>query len=200
MFWPRQNILFVADVHLGKAAAFRARSIPLPHGTTGASLARLDFALKETCARHLVVLGDLWHDKLGRSANLIERVGKWTLTHPHVHFSLVTGNHDAKAGLTPSNTGFKEFEVLCFEDFCCVHHPLAFAGKYVLCGHVHPGVSLRLAGASVNLPCFWFGKETGVLPAFGEFTGVAKVVPEPHDRVFVIAENQVIPISSSCRR
>ena len=41
-FWQRENTLLVADVHFGKAAAFRAGGIPVPGGTTAEALGRLD--------------------------------------------------------------------------------------------------------------------------------------------------------------
>ena len=62
--------LFVADVHLGKAAAFRAGGVPLPRGSTAADLARLAAVLQETGAQRLVVLGDFLHGAAGRVAAL----------------------------------------------------------------------------------------------------------------------------------
>ena len=38
LHWPRERTVFVADVHLGKAAAFRAGGVPLPRGSTAADL------------------------------------------------------------------------------------------------------------------------------------------------------------------
>ena len=32
LFWPLARTLFIADVHLGKAASFRAAGVPLPSG------------------------------------------------------------------------------------------------------------------------------------------------------------------------
>ncbi|HET8584747.1 MAG TPA: DEAD/DEAH box helicase, partial [Casimicrobiaceae bacterium] len=46
--WPREKTLFVADVHLGKGAAFRAGGIPLPRGTTATDLRRLDALIDES--------------------------------------------------------------------------------------------------------------------------------------------------------
>jgi hypothetical protein len=46
----------------------------------------------------------------------------------------------------------------------------------------------------VRLPCFWFGAEVGLLPAFGGFTGSADVAPRGGDRVFVIADGEVIEV------
>ena len=45
--WCAQSeTLFVADVHLGKAATFRARGLPVPQGTTTETLTRLSQALR----------------------------------------------------------------------------------------------------------------------------------------------------------
>ena len=48
LFLPASQTLIVADVHWGKAAAFRALGVPVPHGTTKAGLATLDAALRRT--------------------------------------------------------------------------------------------------------------------------------------------------------
>ena len=55
------GLLLVADLHLGKAQSFRRLGVPVPQGTTSASLARLDEALASTGARGIVFLGDLIH-------------------------------------------------------------------------------------------------------------------------------------------
>ena len=68
---------------------------------------------------------------------------------------------------------------------------------YVLAGHIHPGVRLHGAGKqSVRLPCFWFGARTAVLPAFGEFTGLASVDVQPGDHVWVIADDEIVDVSA----
>ena len=41
LYWPRERALFVADVHLGKSAAFRAGGVPVPRGTPSDALLRL---------------------------------------------------------------------------------------------------------------------------------------------------------------
>ncbi len=53
----------------------------------------------------------------------------------------------------------------------------------------------RCGRQRLKLPGFWFGPRVGVLPAFGEFTGGAVVTPRPGDRVFVVAGDQVVPVS-----
>ncbi|MGB3619143.1 MAG: phosphoesterase, partial [Catalinimonas sp.] len=68
------------------------------------------------------------------------------------------------------------------------------ADGYALAGHLHPAVRLNGGGASLRLPCYWFGAQQGLLPAFGAFTGTATVRPRAGDGVFVIAEEQVMQV------
>ena len=42
LWWPAERMLFVADLHLGKAASYRALGQPVPGGTTQENLARLE--------------------------------------------------------------------------------------------------------------------------------------------------------------
>ncbi|MCD8537321.1 MAG: hypothetical protein LRY56_07470 [Burkholderiaceae bacterium] len=50
--------LWVADVHLGKAASYRRMGQPVPQGTTSATLSRLTADLENHRVDHLIVLGD----------------------------------------------------------------------------------------------------------------------------------------------
>ncbi|MFN9801977.1 MAG: DEAD/DEAH box helicase, partial [Bacteroidota bacterium] len=61
---------------------------------------------------------------------------------------------------------------------------------------LHPAV--RMVGParqSLRLPCFWLGENQSILPAFGEFTGHVLVRPVPGDRIYVVAENEVIGVT-----
>jgi metallophosphoesterase superfamily enzyme len=85
-------------------------------------------------------------------------------------------------------------------DLILTHEPMneVPVGFYNLAGHLHPGVKLRGTGKqSVVLPCFYFSKHQGILPAFGSFTGIACLVPKKEDRVFVIAEDKIIAYSNA---
>ena len=193
-FWSKTETLLVADPHFGKAAAFRAAGVPVPHGTTSETLARIGIALDRTRARRLIFLGDFLHAREGRAPETLRVINEWRAQRASTEMILVRGNHDARAGDPPL-----ELDVKCV-DAPLVEHPFVFAHKptrsdlgYVLCGHVHPGV--RLTGAarqSTRLPCFWFSPTTGVLPAFGEFTGLEIVDVAPDDRVWVVAGDDVI--------
>jgi DNA ligase-associated metallophosphoesterase len=196
-YWPARKTLFVADFHLGKAASFRAAGIPLPSGTTSENVERLGRAIDRTRARHVVFLGDFLHSAEARAPRTLARFAAWREERRNVALTLVRGNHDRKAGDPPA-----EWKMECVEageaygPFVLNHEPGASAGGYALAGHIHPAVRLSAEGeASLRLPCFWFAKRHGVLPAFGAFTGSAVVRPRAGDQVFVVADDEVMRVA-----
>ena len=194
LYWPSERTLVVADLHLGKTEAFRADFVPVPGGTE-ATLARLDAALRETGAGRLVVLGDFWHSKDGRSERVLEELARWRAERAELKIELVRGNHD-RAGAPPDGwaDGWDNLAILD-PPFCFAHHPAPSPDGYVLAGHLHPGIDLKGLGRErLRLPCFWFGPHVGVLPAFGSFTGIAVVDPAPGDRVYAIADGEIFSI------
>jgi DNA ligase-associated metallophosphoesterase len=194
LFWPRERTLILADPHFGKAAAFRALGVPVPEQTTRDNLARLDAALERTGAGRLVVLGDFLHAKRGRSADLLATLAAWRTARASLLILLVRGNHDDRAGDPPDEWGIecREEPVECLP-FIWRHEPGASERGYVLAGHVHPAVNLRGAGGlGATLPCFYFGREYGLLPAFGDFTGTGLVRPRVGEQVFVVADGAVL--------
>lgn len=199
LYWPREKTLFIADIHFGKAAAFRAVGMPLPPGSTTNALARLNDCIAKTNATRIVFLGDFLHSRDARASKTFARFASWRALNPDLDLILVRGNHDAHAGDPPD-----EWMIRCVNEgeiigpFCLAHHPEPDLRGYVLAGHVHPAVRLQgRANDSLRLPCFWFGAYVCVLPAFGEFTGTYTVQPKTGDRVFVVAENQVIEMKAA---
>jgi DNA ligase-associated metallophosphoesterase len=192
--------LFVADLHLGKGAAFRAAAFPVPEGSTAATLAKLSCLLDSLEVQKLVLLGDLWHSKWGRDAGMAERFTRWCERHSSVEKHLAVGNHDARSGLLEVDGLRVSTEPIRLGPFLCAHHPQELPGGYVLSGHIHPSVTLEgRARQSLRLPCFWFCERYAVLPAFGELTGTASVAPCKGDSVLVIAEGRVIPVGTANR-
>ncbi|MFN9503291.1 MAG: ligase-associated DNA damage response endonuclease PdeM [Rubrivivax sp.] len=191
-FLPEQGMLMVADVHLGKAQAFRRLGVPVPEGTTWGNLQRLSALVAQTQARELVFLGDLLHARHGRSAALDQAFVSWRNAHAGVAMRLVRGNHDSRAGDPPARWGIE----LADEPWRCgpwalCHHPQVVAGAYTFAGHLHPGVRLGRGADRLRLPCFHLLARHAVLPAFGEFTGLHLVQPEPGEGVAVVAHGAV---------
>jgi uncharacterized protein len=199
LYWPREKTLFIADIHFGKVAAFRAAGLPLPPGSTTNALLRLDNCIAKTNATRIVFLGDFLHSRDARAKETFARFAAWRKLNADLELVLVRGNHDAHAGDPPM-----EWNIRCINEgetvgpFCLAHHPEPDLRGYVLAGHVHPAVRLQgRANDSLRLPCFWFGAYVCVLPAFGEFTGTYTVQPKMGDRVFVVAEQQVIEMKAT---
>ena len=191
-FLPASSTLLVADAHFGKAHAFRRQGVPVPAGTTARNLATLSQLLSRTGARALVFLGDLLHARHARAAALEEAVCAWRDQHAQVEMTLVRGNHDDRAGDPPPSWGIRVVdEPLVLDGLALRHQPEPEPGHYVLAGHLHPAAWVGLGPGRMRLACFHFGPRVGVLPAFGGFTGMHPVRPQPGERVFVIADDVV---------
>lgn len=195
-FWPARHVLFVADVHVGKTAAFRAMSVPAPEGNLADDLARLSCAIARTDAERVVLLGDVLHAKHGRADHVLQQVAGWRAIHSRRQFLIVRGNHDVRAGDPPD-----DWRMACVDapamlaPFVLCHEPSDSEAGYVLCGHVHPAFRLSgKGGMSATLPCFAVGARRMVLPAFGSFTGNAIIKPANDERIAVIADDEVIAI------
>jgi uncharacterized protein len=196
LYWPREATLFVADIHVGKVAAFRAAGMPLPPGSTTAALKRLSRVVNDMQAKRIVFLGDFLHSRAARAEPTFAKFFEWRESQQHINITLVRGNHDKHAGDPPA-----DWQIDCIEEgetlgpFCLAHHPVASDKGYVLAGHIHPAIRLNGAGNdTLRLACFWAGEQVMVLPAFGEFTGTYVVKPKTGDRVFVVADGQVVEV------
>ncbi len=197
VWWPKRSTVFAADLHLGKDSSFRARAIPIPVGTAEHDLDRLDGVLATTAATRLVVLGDFFHDAAGRSDALSRRLDAWRDRNARLDLVVIRGNHDAWAGDVPPGWGATVLDGPVRDgSFALVHDAADADGEvaFVLSGHVHPGVRLRGAGASVVLPCFHAGTGGAVLPAFGSFTGLHVVRPRRRDEIHVVADGSVVRV------
>lgn len=206
---PAKRTLFVADLHLGKGAVFRARGVPVPAGDSAADLARLDAAVGATAAERLVVLGDLAHGPGSFDEHVVEALAGFRRRHPGLRVTVVRGNHDRAAGDPPSALGFEVVgEPTRVDEVEARHHPPdprpdgggsdGGSGdddrRPCLAGHLHPVVSLREGPDRHRLPCFWWRTPTLVLPAWGRFTGGHRIRPVPGDRVVVLADGDAVEV------
>ena len=195
-FDPVNRCLLVADAHIGKAVSFRRLGVPVPVGTTHDGLQRLDRVLAVTGAGRLVFLGDLLHSRRALNASTLADLRAWRARHAAVHMTLVRGNHDLHAGDPPP-----ELNIDCVDGplrlgpWALLHQPEWVAGAYALAGHVHPGVVLTgRAHDRLRLPCFRFGEQLGLLPAFGDFTGLHVPARQPGERVFAVVDDRVLAV------
>jgi DNA ligase-associated metallophosphoesterase len=195
IYWKNQSALLVADLHLGKVNHFRKSGIPVPQKASDKNLEILIDLINHTKPVRVICLGDLFHSHYNPEWEMFGEVVKHFRA---ISFELVIGNHDIMSSLQYERKKITVHNELKLGPFLMTHHPLEedTGGYYNLAGHVHPGVSLRGGGKQhLTLPCFYFGNKLGLLPAFGMFTGIAKINPEKGDQIFVVADEKVIPVS-----
>lgn len=197
VFLTNSATLIVADIHLGKSAAFRAKGLPVPEGDSARDLARLLALAEKSQARHLVVAGDLFHAPTGVTPELEAALADF-MTRLGVPVTLVVGNHDVKIPELP--VPLHRAPYLDVEDHLRVIHDPAQAGgdQLHIAGHWHPVVKIPDGKrTSLRLPCFLLRGNTLVLPAFGSFTGGSILDAKPRDRVFVALRDQVVELPAA---
>ncbi len=193
---PEAGILLIADLHAGKAAHFRREGLPLPVQAVERDLERLELLVERHRPREVVFLGDLFHSRKNAEWELLEGFFK---LFPQASFALVPGNHDRFTVRFCAGIGLELLPPQVEKGgFLLSHEPAAppAGGAYNLCGHLHPGVLLSgRARMSLMLPCFWFGEKCGVLPAFGNLTGLAPVPVKLGDRVVAVVDGTCAEVS-----
>lgn len=190
---PDYHTLVVADWHLGKGAHFRKAGIYMPVLPVDKDTMRLQSLLDNYRVETVVFLGDLFHSDLNSEWLVFER---FRATNPAIRFILTRGNHDilpddllekAAVDVVPSYSIASHIH--------CTHHPEGgeFAGRLNIAGHVHPGCLIPAKGRQAyRLPCFYFRRQTLLLPAFGMLTGLHMVQPSPGARIYPTAGDKVL--------
>lgn len=195
-FFRNLGALVISDLHMGKINHFRKAGVAVPEAANKANTESLIKIIMECKPDRVIFIGDLFHSHYNAEWEVLGQVIKHFST---CSFELVPGNHDilSPAQYTKHNIILHPIEFALTSSIMLVHEPARrlAEGKYYLSGHIHPAVALSGKGRqSVTLPCYWFGVQQGFLPAFGVFTGFARVKPEPGDRVFAIVNGKVLPI------
>lgn len=192
LFWPARRRLLLADLHLGKADAFRASGIALPRGGTAHDLARLSALVAATDATSVWILGDVLHGR----ADLSHWRGAWNAfrdAHRGLEIVALAGNHDRvlrDAGLGIELAGDEVRD----GPFLLAHAPRLDADAHVLCGHLHP--VLKLPGQA-RAPVFWLRRGCTVLPAFSAFTGGMAVALAPGEAAVACNGRALVEIRST---
>lgn len=189
---PQHKTMLVSDLHFGKINHFRKSGIPVPQKANEKNTESLIDILNLYMPEKTVFLGDLFHSHYNEEW---EVTGQIIRHFSSCRFELVRGNHDIMSKLQYERHKIEVHESsLSIGNLLLTHEPMEEipAGTYNLAGHLHPGIRLvGKARQSITLPCFFFGQRQGILPAFGTFTGLARVTPRKEDRIFVIVENTV---------
>lgn len=204
LYWEERQALLLADLHIGKTGHFRKHGIPVPDTVNNTNLEMLDKLLDRLEPTRLIILGDLFHSSKNRQWKQFEQ---WRNKYSGLEIFLVVGNHDILPSQIYHSSKIHLFRKLSLGPFLLLHDhekesdPDKTASgsneKYLLSGHIHPAIQLKGKGRqSMKLPCFCFGKKSGILPAFGQFTGTHVIEPQPGDRIFAVAENRILSLET----
>jgi len=195
LHFPDDKILVISDLHFGKVNHFRRSGIPVPLKANDKNTETLIELFSKTKPDRVIFLGDLFHSHYNDEWEVIGQVIRHFRT---VSFELVQGNHDIMSQHQYDRHRLKVHDELLIDSILLTHEPVEHMadGQFNLAGHIHPGVRLSGRGRqALTLPCFYFGKTLGLMPAFGAFTGLATIQVKKDDRVFVIADGKIIKVT-----
>lgn len=181
LYWPAEDALIVADMHLEKGSAFAARGIMLPPYDTSATLERLAATLDMYNAATVICLGDSFHDN--GAAERMSDPDRETLAilQEDREWIWITGNHDTELRESFGGHVLPEITVsgLTFR-----HEPANMPVTHEIAGHLHPAARVSFHGHVIRRPCFVGNGNRLVLPAFGTYAGGLNVLDDAFAPLF----------------
>lgn len=193
IWFPKYQILLVSDTHISKGAHFRKSGIAIPTAIAQEELACLTDLIDVYQPKELIFLGDLFHSDINNDLAWFQL---WREFHHKVRMTLIKGNHDILPLHFYKQIQLEVVDVMSIGLFDLYHDlPKKQQERYVLSGHIHPGVKINgKARQGISLPCFYFGESNAILPAFGKFTGKIIIKLKEGDISFAIAGKEIVPI------
>ena len=168
LFWPAQNALLVADLHLEKASWFARLGQFLPPYDSHATLTALAREVERTGATRLYCLGDSFHDRFGCD-RLPDAARELLLEMTSMlDWVWIVGNHDP--GFS-DHCGGRLAEEVEVAGIVLRHEAVRDDPRPEMSGHYHPKLRLHLKGRNVSRRCFVVSATKLILPAFGSLTG-----------------------------
>ena len=168
LYWPSQQALLVADLHLEKASWFARLGQFLPPYDSHATLAELATEIERTGVTRLYCLGDSFHDSFGCDrlpADARELLCSLTSS---LDWTWIIGNHDL---VFVDNCGGQTALEVEVAGIILRHEALRNEARPEISGHFHPKFRLHRKGRSVSRRCFVASPTKLIMPAFGSLTG-----------------------------
>lgn len=166
VYWPAQQMLIVADMHLEKASYLAEQGQVLPLHDTRDTLFRLHSLITNYRPKRLLTLGDNFHDP-NALKRMTESDKQWLkdICSKVEHTYWILGNHDKGTVFEalPNVTFSPKF---CFQGLVFSHDVEAHS-SYQIVGHYHPKIYVKAIAGK----CLILDDHTMILPAFGSFTG-----------------------------
>ncbi|WP_395666596.1 ligase-associated DNA damage response endonuclease PdeM [Methylocella sp.] len=168
LFWPREHLLVVADLHFEKGSSFAARGVFLPPYDTRATLFALARLIARRQPRVVVALGDSFHDPRAMERIAPDDRDMLRALQRGRDWIWIAGNHDPAppGGLPGAAAAELRLGAVAFR-----HEPAPGAVSGEIAGHLHPSARLVGRGGSARGRSFVTDGRRCVLPAFGAFAG-----------------------------
>lgn len=173
LYWPRENALLVADLHLEKGSFFARHGQMIPPYDSRETLGRIAEAIGATGARRVYTLGDNFHDSEGSARLEDHAAGMLSALTRATDWVWITGNHDPEMEIRHGGTLATELEIA---GLVLRHEAKRGETRPELSGHFHPRLKLKLRDRHVRRACAVIAHgihSSGrmILPAFGTYTG-----------------------------
>jgi DNA ligase-associated metallophosphoesterase len=187
LYWPAENTLLVADLHLEKHVSFARRGQLLPPYDTAMTLRRLAADLDATGADTMLALGDSFH-RDEATAMLLEadRAALAALT-ARAAWIWLSGNHDPR----PHRLGGRCLAHFAHRGLVFTHEP-GRGGQGIVAGHLHPAARVLVGGRTTRRPCFVNDGRTMLLPAYGASAGAINILSRAFAGLFDHAALDVV--------
>ena len=181
LYWPAEDALIVADLHLEKASSYAQKGVLLPPYDSRETLLRLGEAIDHFSACTVIALGDSFHDSHGGERLASEDRDTLTIIQNNVEWIWITGNHDPEIS---ADLGGHTLNEIRLGGVTLRHTPNPGAQTHEIAGHLHPAAKLALHGYSIRRPCFIGNGLRMILPAFGSFAGGLNVLDDAFEPLF----------------
>jgi hypothetical protein len=168
LFWPEQQALLVADLHLEKASWFARFGQFLPPYDSHATLVALDAEVRRSGATRLFCLGDSFHDRFGCDRLPQDARALLSDLTARLDWTWIVGNHDPGFADHCGGRLADEVEV---GDIILRHEAVRGEPRPEVSGHYHPKLRLSVRGRRVSRRCFVKSATKLIMPAFGSLTG-----------------------------
>ncbi len=201
LFWPGEDALIVADLHLEKGSAYARRGQMLPPYDTRETLRRLAEVIDRYEPATIIALGDSLHDAEACQRIGLEELEMLQIMQEDREWIWVTGNHDPKIGERLGGTVTGDIEV---EGLVLRHDPRPGHITHEIAAHLHPAARLSLHGYTIRRPCFVGNGRRLVLPAFGTFAGGLNILDAAFEplfgndglRVWMLGQEGLYPVAT----
>lgn len=169
LFWPAEEALLAADLHLEKGSSLARDGWLLPPYDSIETLDRLLVTVGQVMPKRLILLGDSFHDRHGPGRLPDPARARLSALAEATELVWIAGNHD---GLSTSTLPGRSMEMMTLSGIRMVHEPSEAGSGPAIAGHFHPKVDVALGhGRTARRRCFALGPRAMILPAYGAYAG-----------------------------